>query len=103
MPKVPQTRELAAAPLRLIVVKKSIAVATGAMACLLSAGCGSLQLGTAAQTGAAGRTSAAPTAAGNRKLAEQEAVRLVSLAGLPGCGAPWARPLTVEAGLASVR
>ncbi len=61
-------------------------VAAGAMACLLSAGCGSLQLGTAAQTGAAGR--GAPTAARNRELAEQEAVRLLSLAPVPGEAVP---------------
>jgi hypothetical protein len=66
-----------AASLRPIGVKSRIAMAAAIAACLLAAGCDSLP---AAVTAA---STTAPTAAGNRELAEHEAARLLSLTPVP--------------------
>jgi hypothetical protein len=69
--------EPAAARLRPIGVKSHIAVAAAILACLLATACDSLP---AAVTAA---STTAPTAAGNRELAEHEAARLLSLTPVP--------------------
>jgi hypothetical protein len=64
-------------------MKRYIGVTAGVIACVLAAGCGSVPA-----AGPKGSPAPAPTAAGNRALAEQEAARLLSLVTMPDGAEP---------------
>jgi hypothetical protein len=79
-------------PARLIGMARCVLAAAGAALCLLAAGCGSVPAGSAGTGGQAAPGARTGTEAGNKRLAEAEAARLVTLVPVPPGAVPLNAP-----------